>query len=238
MHERAGRIPAGGMETLRKRSGQFPMRDLLILPAWPCRTVAGSLARLWSARFATPSGTVMRIAVLPLLALSLASPVAAQVQAELPSRRPGYWEIRVMTGGGPGGQEMTIQTCTDAATERQMVQFGFGQMGQTCQRYDIRREGGDIVVDTDCATGPVRTTARSVISGNLQSTYSMRIEGTIQTHGDPDLQRTLIVQEGRWVSARCGGGLVPGDILLPGGRRLNIRNMPGLAQQEGQAPRP
>ncbi len=163
----------------------------------------------------------LRLATLALLA---ASPAASQ-SMDLPQRRPGYWEIRMMTGGGPGGQEFTLQTCTDAATERQMVEYGFGQMGRTCQRFDIRRDGEDYVIETDCLVGQTRTTARSVISGDLRQAYSLRVEGTIQTIGQSEFQQTLTTQQGRFVSARCGGGLRPGDILLPGGQRLNIRDL-------------
>lgn len=163
----------------------------------------------------------LRIAAFVALA---ASPAAAQ-SVELPQRRPGYWEIRMMTGGGPGGQEFTLQTCTDAATERQMVEYGFGQLNRACQRYDIRRDGEDYVIETDCLAGQTRTTSRSVISGDLRQAYSLRVEGTIQTIGQSEFQQTLTTQQGRFVSARCGGGLRPGDILLPGGQRMNIRDL-------------
>jgi hypothetical protein len=180
----------------------------------------------------------MRLALVLAAVVSGAIPALAQPQAvELPMRRPGYWEIRMMTGGGPGGQEFTVQTCTDAATERQMVQYGFGQLGQTCQRYDIRRDGEDYVIETDCLAGQTRTTARSIISGDLRATYSLRVEGTVQTIGQSEFQQTLTTHEGRFVSARCGGGLRPGDILLPGGQRLNIRDLAGTGDQAQTPPR-
>jgi hypothetical protein len=173
----------------------------------------------------------MRLALIVTpLVVAVVAPAMAQ-PVDLPLRRPGYWEIRMMTGGGPGGQEFTLQTCTDAATERQMVQYGFGQLGRQCQRYDIRRDGEDYVIESDCQVGQTRTTARSVISGDLRATYSLRVEGTVQVLGQPELQQTLTTQQGRFVSARCGGGLRPGDILLPGGQRLNIRDLAGTGDQ-------
>lgn len=51
----------------------------------------------------------MRLALVLAALVSAAVPALAQSQAvELPLRRPGYWEIRMMTGGGPGGQSVSM----------------------------------------------------------------------------------------------------------------------------------
>jgi hypothetical protein len=179
----------------------------------------------------------MRIATLCILLIATAAPAFAQTppQIELPNRRPGHWQIKMMMEGRPDGPEMMIQACTDAATERQMMQYGMGQMGQACSRYEIRRQGADYLIETDCQMGPMRTTSRTVMSGDFQSRYTVRIEGTVASQGQAQPQATLMVQEARWMSATCTGGLVPGDIQLPTGQKVNIRDIGGAAT--GRQPR-
>jgi hypothetical protein len=175
----------------------------------------------------------MRTVPLAALAALLASPAAAQTPSvELPSRRAGQWEIKTLMEGREGGPETVAQTCTDAATERQMMQLGMGMAGQVCQRYDIRRVGQEYHIETDCQMGPMRAVSRSVMSGDFQSGYSVRIEGTMTMPGQSQPQATSMVQTARWVGAACTGGLVPGDIQTMG-QKINIRNMPGAG---GAAP--
>ena len=173
----------------------------------------------------------MRIATLCLLTLASAAPALAQTtpQMDLPSRRPGHWQIKMLMEGRADGPEMMIQACTDAATERQMMQFGAGQFGQTCQRYEIKRQGADYLIEADCQMGQMRSTSRTVMSGDFQSGYTVRIDGTVTIPGQAQPQRTLMTQEARWLSATCTGGLVPGDIQMPTGQKINIRDMPGAA---------
>ncbi len=181
----------------------------------------------------------MRAVCLSALTVLLAAPALAQSPSvELPSRRPGHWEIKMLMEGREGGPEMVIQACTDAATERQMMQFGTGMAGQSCQRYEIRRVGQEFHIDADCQMGPMRSTSRTVMSGDFQSAYSVRIEGSATMPGQPQPQATLMVQNARWVGATCTGGLVPGDIQMPTGQKVNVRNLPGAGGSGAQPRRP
>jgi len=76
-----------------------------------------------------------------------------------------------------------------------------------------------------------------VMSGDFQSSYSVRIEGTMTTPGQSQPQATSMVQNARWVGAACTGGLVPGDIQTMG-HKVNIRNMPGFGGGAAQPRRP
>ncbi|MBL8567494.1 MAG: DUF3617 family protein [Phreatobacter sp.] len=180
----------------------------------------------------------MHAAPLAVLAALIATPAFAQTPSvELPSRRAGQWEIKTLMEGREGGPEMVAQTCTDAATERQMMQLGMGMAGQVCQRYDIRRVGQEYHIETDCQMGPMRSVSRSVMSGDFQSSYSVRIEGAMTMPGQSQPQATNMVQNARWVGAACTGGLVPGDIQTMG-QKVNIRNMPGFGGGTSQPRRP
>ena len=168
----------------------------------------------------------------PLLA---ATPVFAQV--ELPQRRAGQWEVTISTGEGAAASQVQMQACTDAASERAMMAMGAGQMGQMCQRNEIRRDGQDYVMESDCQMGPMRVISNSRITGDFQSAYQMRIEGQVTGMPGAAQQKTLTTQSARFVSPTCTGGLVPGDMLLPGGQKVNVLNMPGM-RPGGATPAP
>jgi hypothetical protein len=162
------------------------------------------------------------------LAATLLATTPAFAQVELPQRRAGQWEITMSTGEGASAGQVQMQACTDAASERAMMALGAGQMGQMCQRNVIRREGQDYVMESDCQMGPMRVISNSRITGDFQSAYQMRIEGQVTGMPGAAQQKTITTQSARFVSATCTGGLVPGDIVMPGGQKVNVLNMPGL----------
>ncbi|MBN8941789.1 MAG: DUF3617 family protein [Rhizobiales bacterium] len=171
-----------------------------------------------------------RSLALPLvLTVAVIGPAAAQTTVEFPARRPGQWEIRMDRAQIPGAPEMIVKTCVDAASDRQMMQAGMNILQQNCEKRDMRREGGGIVIDAICQMGPMRITSNTVISGDFQATYSVRSNATVQMPGQASPQTSSTVQEARWAGATCTDGMVPGDIMMPGGQKMNVRNMPGTA---------
>ncbi|QCK87959.1 hypothetical protein E8L99_20475 [Phreatobacter aquaticus] len=162
------------------------------------------------------------------LAVAVLGATPAFAQVELPQRRAGQWEITMTTGEGSAATEFKTTACTDAGAERAMMAMGTGMMGQMCQRNDIRRDGQGYLMESDCQMGPMRVVSTTRITGDFQSAYQMRIEGQVTGTPGAAQQKTVTIQSARFVSATCTGGLVPGDMLLPGGQKMNVLNMPGL----------
>jgi hypothetical protein len=161
--------------------------------------------------------------------LSAAHAALAQPGDGFPPRKPGQWEMRMVTEKPAGGPQVTAQTCIDAATDREMMEFGLKMSKDTCKRYDVKRAGGTWTIDAECAFGPVKNVSRTTISGDFQSTMTVRIEGT--TEGMPGTkgpQPTLMTQTTRWVGAACADGMKPGDISMGNGIKFNIKQMKGL----------
>lgn len=170
----------------------------------------------------------MRRLFILLLALSPTSHAVAQATGDtLPARRPGQWEIRMQLEGRQGGPEMLARVCTDAETEKLLMAQAMGGMGASCRRNDIRRVGDTYRIETDCDIGGMRTQSVAVASGDFQAGYTMRIEGSVTMAGAPP-QKTLMVQQARWLGAACIGGMVPGDMEVSG-QRFNVRNLPRLS---------
>ena len=171
-----------------------------------------------------------RPAVLPALIIAFAAtmPIAAVAQTiDFPARRPGYWEIRIVTEKPSGAPVMDTQVCLDTATDRELMEFGLRMSKDACTRFDMKRAGSNLVIESECSFGPVSSTTRTTMSGDFQSTYVIRIEGKTDGLPLPNVpkgpQDMLMVQTARWTSASCPDGMKPGDFTLPGGMRFNIK---------------
>lgn len=166
---------------------------------------------------------MIRSACLALLTLSFASAAWAQ-SLDLPPRKPGQWTLKMETQKPAGMPAMSMQACVDAVSDKELMEFGL-QMGKDkCQRFDVKREGANYVIDADCKIGPVSSKTRTVITGDFQSSYEIRIDGTTKGPGIPS-GPTQMTQTGRWLAATCSGGMRPGDIQISGLPKMNIKQL-------------
>lgn len=167
--------------------------------------------------------TAARLAALVLAtaAATLALPAPAQ---QPPKLRPGLWEI-VRKAERPGEAGHRTVVCADEAVQRQMWDLGMGVMRGACSKSDLRiangRGTGDFVCTMNGST--VRTKADIAFTGDT----GYRIDA--DTTYDPPLNgqaRARSVVEARHLGA-CKPGQQPGDIQLPNGTTINLRNALG-----------
>lgn len=157
------------------------------------------------------------------------APAAAQDVA-LPARRPGQWEIRTVTLKPDNGPKINAQACIDAATDRDLLEFGLRLTKENCTRYEITRKGQTWTIASECAMGGMKSRTRTRITGDFQSQLKIHMEGTLEgaPGGNGGPQETVLTQDNRWISAACTDGLVPGDVAVDGGMKINIRQMQQL----------
>ena len=171
-----------------------------------------------------------RVAILlTVAAAAAAAAVAARAQAiDLPARKPGLWDMKMVTEKPAGIPGFNAQMCIDAATDRDLFDFGLKMSKDSCRRYEVKRAGSTWIIDADCNIGPVKSATKTTISGDFQSTIDVRIEGTTEgLPGTKGPQPTLITQTARWTSA-CVNGLRPGDIVVGGGLKMNVKQVKEL----------
>jgi hypothetical protein len=174
----------------------------------------------------------MRRTSLAVLAIGLAgAPAAAE---DLPARRAGLWEMRMSVDGGNAKPQVS-EHCIDAETDKQMQSLG-GSMGKDlCGKQDVRRVGSTLVVDSVCKLGAMTTSSRAEISGDFNSAYTVKVstrrEGGAAVPGlDRDGNITI---KARWTGA-CKADQKPGDMIMAGGRKINVRDLqslPAMLQQ-------
>lgn len=161
-------------------------------------------------------------------ALALAPLAAAAQWIDLPPRKPGLWETRMVSEQPAGMPAITAQMCIDPATDREMMEFGLKMSKDACKRFDMKRAGGTWTIDAECAFGGMKTTTKTTISGDFQSSMSVRIEGTMDGMGAGP-QKTLMTQTATW-KGPCTDGMKPGDISMGQGIKMNVRQLKKLQE--------
>ena len=95
-----------------------------------------------------------------------------------------------------------------------------------CSKNDIQKTATGYTTDSVCTVGSVSVTSHSETSGDFNSAYTVKV--TSHSQGGPSGPRdTTMTLEAKWVGA-CKADQKPGDILMPGGRKMNVKDMEKL----------
>lgn len=175
-------------------------------------------------------GKFTSVAMRGIALLLVAAPAAAEGTVEFPARKSGYWEIRMVHVEPAGAPDMLIHACIDTASDRQMMASGLSMTKDMCSKTDMKREGDAIVIDADCKMGPMKTTSHTVMSGDFQSSYTVKVTGTVDgmpaiAGGAKGPMKTSMTQNAKWLAEKCPEGVKPGDMQMPGGMKININEM-------------
>ena len=166
------------------------------------------------------SWTVLAASAVAFTAVSIAAHAA---QIDLPARKPGLWQMKLTPKTAGAAPQMTTQLCLDAATDKALMAKGMA-MSPTCAMQQSRDSNGNMVFDATCDLGGRKTKTHGVISGDFQSHYSLDIVSDSEG-GNPALPKhTELTQEATWIGA-CTAGMKPGDMVMPGGRTINLLGM-------------
>jgi hypothetical protein len=153
--------------------------------------------------------------LVPILAVALLLCAAPALAVELPTRKAGLWELKMLRTGSPA-PEMTMQHCTDESTDKKMTTQLSPMAKQNCTKNDTQKTATGYVTDSVCS-----------FTGDFNSAYSVKV--TSHNDGAPagaprDTDMTL---QAKWLGA-CAADQRPGDIVMPGGFRMNITDMEKL----------
>ena len=155
----------------------------------------------------------------------------------LPTRRAGLWAITMTDESGKTPPQV-MQQCIDAKTDQMMNAFSGGIGAEMCSKQEIRKVGATIVINAECQVGPMRSISESVVSGDFNSNYTVRV--TTKVEGLPAAAQAMVggprVIQAKWVGA-CAKGQRPGDIMMEGGKTMNIFDLKKMMGGAG-GPRP
>ncbi len=167
---------------------------------------------------------MMRLIVLSVAACCA---VATAVQAvELPTRKAGLWELKMLRAGS-NAPEVTMQHCTDEATDKQMTANFSPMAKQNCSKNDTAQTATGYVTDSVCSFGGSTTSSHAEITGDFNSAYAMKVTSTSDKPPAGMPADSTVTLQAKWLGA-CGADQRPGDIVMPGGFRMNIKDMEKL----------
>ena len=153
-------------------------------------------------------------------------PVSGAVAVELPIRKAGLWEMKVLSTGAPS-PEMTMQQCTDETTDKDMSTAFSPMAKDMCSKQDIQKTSAGYVTDSVCAIAGTTIKSKAEITGDFNSAYT--VKSTSRSEGGPagaarDSSTTI---EAKWLGA-CKADQKAGDIMMPGGMKMNVKDMEKL----------
>ena len=152
--------------------------------------------------------------------LALLPPLDAHA-VEIPIRKPGLWEMKLVRTGSPL-PEMTMQHCTDETTDKEMSTTFSPMSKEVCSKRDIQQTATGYTTDSECSVAGASMTSHSDITGDFNSAYTIKMTAH-SDRGVAGVRDTTMTIEAKWLGA-CKPDQKPGDIVMPGGFKLNIRD--------------
>lgn len=143
--------------------------------------------------------------------------------AELPIRRPGLWEIKIKLTGGAAPTAM-MHHCTDESVDRDMITMFNPLAPHLCTKREIQKRAEGYTIDTVCRADNKTVTLHSEVTGDPHTSYRVVTEKKIQDEPDSAPVVSNVTLEGRHVGA-CKPGQKPGDVIMAGGMKINIKEM-------------
>ena len=142
---------------------------------------------------------------------------------EMPVRKAGLWEMKTVQTGSPM-PEMTMQQCTDATTDKEMSSAFSPASKDMCSKQDTQKTATGYVTDSVCAVAGMSIASHSETTGDFNSAYT--VKATSQSQGGPAAvpRDSTTSIEAKWLGA-CKPDQKPGDIVMPGGKTMNIREL-------------
>jgi hypothetical protein len=145
---------------------------------------------------------------------------------ELPVRKAGLWEMKVVRSGSPV-PDMTMQHCTDETTDKEMSTALSPMSKEVCSKQDIQKTATGYVSDSVCGIAGMSITSHSEIIGDFNSAYTVKSTAHSERGPAAAPRDTTTTIEAKWLGA-CKADQKPGDIVMPGGMKMNIKDMEKL----------
>jgi hypothetical protein len=141
---------------------------------------------------------------------------------ELPVRKTGLWEMKIARVGSllP---EMTMQHCTDETTDKEMSAVFSPMSKEICSKRDIEKTETGYVSDSVCSVGGLPMTSHSDITGDFNSAFTVKSTSHVERGPGGVPHDNIVTIEAKWLGA-CKPDQKPGDVVMPGGFKINLKD--------------
>lgn len=154
------------------------------------------------------------VVIASIFALLCVTPMRAD---ELPSRKPGLWEVKTNIDKRKA-PALLIQQCIDASTDQMMLSIAGPYSQEVCPKRTVQRSADSITIDSACTIAGKPATAHAVVTGSFDSGYTMTV--TSQSEAAPGDTMT-VTTEAKWLGP-CTADQRPGDMIFGTGIKINI----------------
>jgi len=161
-----------------------------------------------------------------------ASPSRAD-DLDLPMRKAGLWDMKMRITGG-GIPTMSMQQCTDAATDKDLRAIYSPLARETCNMRPAQKTATGYTADRVCKKGDDTITTHIDVTGDYDSAYQAHLVSRTQDDSLDDPPSSDLTLDAKYLGP-CKSGQVPGDIIMMGGMKINLKDVLKLRQQQGDA---
>ena len=105
---------------------------------------------------------------------------------------------------------------------------------ETCVKREVHRTSDGYAVDRVCKLGEDTITTHVDLTGDFQSAYQAHLTSRTQDDSPDDPPSSDLTMIAKWLGA-CKSDQQPGDIIMMGGMKINLKDVMKLREQQGDA---
>ena len=137
------------------------------------------------------------------------------------ARKAGQWKIEMVPETAKAAPAMTFHLCLDAESDKALMSAGAGMAaGARCTMSKPAQGPDGLAFDGACDMGAMKTKSHTVISGDFQSSYTLKI--TSDTTGGPAaMPKHSVMTQNATYEGACASDMEPGDMMMPGAMKVN-----------------
>jgi hypothetical protein len=177
--------------------------------------------------------SVLRVSCLGVVVLAAAASSSRADDVELPMRKAGLWDMKMRITGG-GIPTMSMQQCTDAATDKDLRTIYSPLARETCNMRTVQKTAAGYAADRVCKKGDDTITTHIDVTGDYNSAYQAHLVSRTQDDSPDDPPSSDLTLDAKYLGP-CKSGQVPGDIIMMGGMKINLKDVLKLRAQQSEA---
>jgi hypothetical protein len=168
----------------------------------------------------------MRLSIIVASGVALLAAASAVAAAdEFPKLKSGLWEINMRSGKADGRPPRVSTMCLDDSVQREMYRMSTGMAAGMCSKHDIKVTGSKVTTVANCDLGITKMQSQAVMTLTGNSAYHTEAKATFDPPLNGATEQSTVI-DGKHIGA-CKPGQQPGDITMPGGQTVNVRQMMG-----------
>jgi hypothetical protein len=147
---------------------------------------------------------------------------------DLPQRKAGLWQVDMANPGGQM-QPQQMKMCIDVNTDAEMYKTGMSAAQGMCSKPEMHRSGDTMTTSSQCKMDQTQITTQAVTKFTGDSAY----HSDINSKFSPPMMghsASTVTQDAKWVGA-CPADMIPGDVVMGNGMKVNIKQMLGNQKQ-------